>query len=316
MQSLLEADPLSHPRPQIKDFVYIVDKVRTRSCLPTRGRARRSSTDEPSSPSLPLSLPPPLSLPTHSSTTPRPYNTLSQVENNPAIVTSAAGVVHPAWAGRYDLRSNAFTPMDLVSNAFCAGGIVLGNGSWVNVGGNARVTTLGVGVAENAPNPYGSQDGGKAVRMFTPCGDDDCAWTDDVNAMPTASRWYPTVETLPTGDAIIIGGGASPPRRRPPRSRSRTNSRSCRALRQLRQHASRPAERAVGRVLAVEGRAVQPELPRGDDAGQPLPAHVAHERWPPLHAGASSSTGLRRCRDPARRRRRSKFLDVPQQRPC
>ncbi|GAA5839666.1 hypothetical protein JCM9279_005134 [Rhodotorula babjevae] len=131
---------------------------------------------------------------------------VDKVENNPSTVTTPSGVVHPAWAGRYDLRSNEFTPMDLISNSFCAGGVVLGNGSWVNVGGNARVTTLGVGVAENAANPYGSQDGGKAVRMFTPCGDDDCAWTDDVNAMPTASRWYPTVETLPTGDAIIIGG--------------------------------------------------------------------------------------------------------------
>ncbi|GAA5927266.1 hypothetical protein JCM3775_002499 [Rhodotorula graminis] len=131
---------------------------------------------------------------------------VDKVENNPANVTTASGVVHPAWAGRYDLRSNEFTPMDLISNAFCAAGNVLGNGSWVNVGGNARVTTLGVGVAENAPNPYGSQDGGKAVRMFTPCGDGECPWTDDVNAMPTASRWYPTVETLPTGDAIIIGG--------------------------------------------------------------------------------------------------------------
>lgn len=33
-------------------------------------------------------------------------------------------------------------------------------------------------------------------------------WTDHVNSMPL-SRWYPTVETLETGDAIIIGGEVS-----------------------------------------------------------------------------------------------------------
>ncbi|BGP52027.1 hypothetical protein JCM10450v2_007998 [Rhodotorula kratochvilovae] len=131
---------------------------------------------------------------------------VDKVENNPSTVTSPSGVSHPAWAGRYNVNTNEFTPMDVISNAFCAGGIVLGNGSWVNVGGNARVTTLGVGIPEGGENPYGSVDGGKAVRMLTPgCGDASCEWTDDVGAMPL-SRWYPTVETLPTGDAIIIGG--------------------------------------------------------------------------------------------------------------
>jgi len=98
--------------------------------------------------------------------------------------------------------------MDLVSNSFCSGSNVLGNGSWINVGGNARVTAGGVGIPQGGANPYGSADGGKAVRMFTPCGDaSDCAWTDDVGAMPI-SRWYPTVETLEDGTALIIGGGA------------------------------------------------------------------------------------------------------------
>ncbi|GAA6053897.1 hypothetical protein JCM3770_005322 [Rhodotorula araucariae] len=131
---------------------------------------------------------------------------VDKVENNPATVTSTSGVTHPAWAGRYDVNTNEFTPMDVVSNAFCAGGNVLGNGSWVNVGGNARVTTLGFGIPEGGDNPYGSVDGGKAVRMLTPgCAGGSCEWTDDIGAMPL-SRWYPTVETLPTGDAIIIGG--------------------------------------------------------------------------------------------------------------
>ncbi|TNY21582.1 glyoxal oxidase N-terminus-domain-containing protein, partial [Rhodotorula diobovata] len=137
---------------------------------------------------------------------PRLLPWLLQVENNPVNVTSSSGVVHPAWAARYDLRSGETTPMDLVSNSFCSGSNVLGNGSWINVGGNARVTAGGVGIPQGGANPYGSADGGKAVRMFTPCGDaSDCAWTDDVGAMPI-SRWYPTVETLEDGTALIIGG--------------------------------------------------------------------------------------------------------------
>jgi hypothetical protein len=39
-----------------------------------------------------------------------------------------------AWASEYDLATNTFRTMDVVSNSFCAGGTVLGNGTWLNVG--------------------------------------------------------------------------------------------------------------------------------------------------------------------------------------
>ncbi|GAA5822519.1 hypothetical protein JCM5353_005467 [Sporobolomyces roseus] len=126
---------------------------------------------------------------------------IDKTENNPAQVAG-----HPAWAVSYDIESNTYRPQDVISNAFCAGGTVLGNGSYLNVGGNAAVQANGAGVvADSAENVYGNVDGGKAIRMINPCDDDSCQWTDDVNAMPL-SRWYPTVETLPDGSAIIIGG--------------------------------------------------------------------------------------------------------------
>ncbi|GAA6020705.1 hypothetical protein JCM11491_000522 [Sporobolomyces phaffii] len=125
---------------------------------------------------------------------------VDKTENNTAQVNG-----HPAWAVSYDLDTNTYRPQDIVSNAFCAGGTVLGNGSYLNVGGNAAITALGIGLAPGSPNPYGNIDGGKAIRMITPCDDDSCEWTDLVDAMPL-SRWYPTVETLPDGTAIIIGG--------------------------------------------------------------------------------------------------------------
>jgi hypothetical protein len=43
---------------------------------------------------------------------------------------------HPAWATEYDVETDTFRPMDVVTNSFCAGGGVLGNGTWLNVGGN------------------------------------------------------------------------------------------------------------------------------------------------------------------------------------
>ncbi|GAA5918264.1 hypothetical protein JCM1841_002135 [Sporobolomyces salmonicolor] len=128
---------------------------------------------------------------------------VDKVENNTAQVGG-----HPAWAVAYNIDTNTFRPMDIISNSFCAGGTALGNGSYLNVGGNAPVTAQGVAIlagATGAANPYDNVAGGKAARLLTPCDDDSCEWTDDVDFMPL-SRWYPTVETLPTGDAIIIGG--------------------------------------------------------------------------------------------------------------
>jgi hypothetical protein len=117
---------------------------------------------------------------------------IDKTENNPARVNG-----HPAWAVSYDIETNNFRAQDIVSNTFCAGGTALGNGSYLNVGGNAAVTALGVGVAPGGPNSYGSVesrhaledprflpvgprrniDGGKAIRMITPCDDDSCTST-------------------------------------------------------------------------------------------------------------------------------------------
>ena len=42
--------------------------------------------------------------------------------------------------------------MDIITNTFCAGGTVLGNGTWLNVGGNQGVKQGG--------DPADSQNGG------------------------------------------------------------------------------------------------------------------------------------------------------------
>ena len=142
-------------------------------------------------------------------------------------VTTPQGVTRPAWGSYYDLYSNSATPMSVMSNTFCAGGMSLANGSWAVFGGNQPVTYEGVAVNDkvNNPtgaNPYSDADGGDAIRMLTPCDDDSCPWEEGGAALtmtvgqtygsliPADStqgkRWYPTIEALGDGSLIILGG--------------------------------------------------------------------------------------------------------------
>ena len=62
--------------------------------------------------------------------------------------------------------------MDIVTNSFCAGGIALGNGTWLNVGGNQPVVPGG-GTADANGGAYHDPDGGKSYveRVLpSPCG--------------------------------------------------------------------------------------------------------------------------------------------------
>ncbi|OCF30659.1 glyoxal oxidase [Kwoniella heveanensis CBS 569] len=140
---------------------------------------------------------------------------LDKTENNPIEITGKYGT-HPAWATEYDIETNEYRTMDVFSNTFCAGGGVLGNGTWVVFGGNQPVTTGGVASTDAAA--YSDTDGGTAIRMLNPCTDESCEYiqgetsylTTDANTggwlQMTGRRWYPMVEALPDGSLIIIGG--------------------------------------------------------------------------------------------------------------
>ncbi|KAF8199812.1 copper radical oxidase [Mycena galopus ATCC 62051] len=122
---------------------------------------------------------------------------LDKVENNAAQIDG-----HPAWASEYALGANTARPMNAITNTFCAGGTVLGNGTWINIGGNSAVTYGGA--ATSGSGPYDDPDGGKSIRTLIPCDDYSCDWVKAQTM--TTRRWYPTVETLEDGTAIIIGG--------------------------------------------------------------------------------------------------------------
>ncbi|KAJ7745446.1 glyoxal oxidase, partial [Mycena maculata] len=133
---------------------------------------------------------------------------LDKVENNKAQIDG-----HPAWASEYALGANSQRAMDAITNTFCAGGTVLGNGTWINIGGNQAVTYGGDAAASSSgAGPYDDPDGGKSSPLFLltffreliPKDDGKCEWT--LGPSMTTRRWYPTVETLQDGSAIIIGG--------------------------------------------------------------------------------------------------------------
>ena len=44
------------------------------------------------------------------------------------------------------------------------------------------------------------------MRFLDPCDDQSCDWLDDAAMYMTSRRWYPTLETLEDGSAMIFGG--------------------------------------------------------------------------------------------------------------
>ncbi|KAK4703171.1 hypothetical protein P7C70_g3046, partial [Phenoliferia sp. Uapishka_3] len=127
------------------------------------------------------------------------------------VSTGQASKARPldCWATEYDLTSNTFRSLDIKTNSFCAGGNLMGNGSWLSVGGNNAVTTMGVsdsteGLKEGT-GAYDDYSGGRATRVITPCANQTCTWTEDIDGIPL-NRWYPTLETIEDGSVMIIGG--------------------------------------------------------------------------------------------------------------
>lgn len=125
---------------------------------------------------------------------------VDKTENNPWQIKD-----HPAWASEWSISSRQTRVMDAVTNTFCAGGTVLGNGTWLNVGGNQAVTYEGAAALSQAGGPpYDDPDGRQSIRLLNPCDNGNCDWI--LGQPMTTARWYPTLETLEDGSAIIIGG--------------------------------------------------------------------------------------------------------------
>lgn len=82
---------------------------------------------------------------------------------------------------------------------------MLGNGTWVNAGGNQAVTYGGnAASSQTGRGPYRDPDGRNSIRLLDPCQDGKCNWILSQNQID--QRWYPTLETLEDGSIIILGG--------------------------------------------------------------------------------------------------------------
>lgn len=125
---------------------------------------------------------------------------VDKVENNRAHIAG-----HPAWASEWTLGNDTQRPMDAITNSFCAGGNVLGNGTWLNVGGNQGVSYGGLAAAsQTGGGPFNDPDGRQSIRLLDPCDDGNCEWVLSPDKID--QRWYPTLETLEDGTMIILGG--------------------------------------------------------------------------------------------------------------
>ncbi|KAL2942420.1 Aldehyde oxidase GLOX, partial [Bienertia sinuspersici] len=85
----------------------------------------------------------------------------------------------------YDIATNSFRPLMINTDTWCSSGSVLPDGTLVQTGGY--------------------NDGDRAVRTFTPCGDDSCDWIEYPSYL-FERRWYATNQILPDGSVFIIGG--------------------------------------------------------------------------------------------------------------
>jgi len=107
---------------------------------------------------------------------------------------------HSAWGGLWDLQTNTASPLNLITDTFCASGAFLSNGSMVSVGGME---------VEN-PNLDPDQDGRMSIRIFEPCASpsgEGCTIFENVTTHHlAANRWYTTAVRIFDGSLLIVGG--------------------------------------------------------------------------------------------------------------
>ncbi|SCV67311.1 BQ2448_5957 [Microbotryum intermedium] len=127
---------------------------------------------------------------------------IDKTENNRS--TDAQFYEIRQWGTEYRLKDNTYRAMNVQTNTFCAGGNLLANGFWINVGGNQAVDKRGR-TTGNKKGKYQEEPGGRAIRTLLPKLDGTAEWVEDEFGMPV-NRWYPYVEIMGNGSAMIIGG--------------------------------------------------------------------------------------------------------------
>ncbi|WCJ21794.1 glyoxal oxidase-related protein [Euphorbia peplus] len=84
----------------------------------------------------------------------------------------------------YDVASNTFRPLTILTDPWCSSGSVDADGTLVQTGGDKK--------------------GERVIRTFSPC--DDCDWIELDSPRLFNRRWYSSSQVLPDGRIIIVGG--------------------------------------------------------------------------------------------------------------
>ena len=128
---------------------------------------------------------------------------MDKVEGNPTKLPSGK----PAWASIVNLTDASVRPVEANTNAFCASGAVLPNGTWIVAGGNNAVTEGGID-ATTTNNVYQSTDGRKTMRLLDTLNvaPTDLSWQDNGSLQMASRRWYPGLEVLADGSLLLVGG--------------------------------------------------------------------------------------------------------------
>ncbi|KAF8500736.1 glyoxal oxidase precursor [Gautieria morchelliformis] len=115
-----------------------------------------------------------------------------RASNDPLMVNG-----HSAWGALWNLETNTASPLNLVTDSFCASGGFLSNGTMVGVGGNIPAIPQAV-------------DGRMGIRIFEPCTSPSgagCTVFDDPETVHLAeTRWYTSALRIFDGSLMIIGG--------------------------------------------------------------------------------------------------------------
>ncbi|XP_068646560.1 aldehyde oxidase GLOX-like [Aristolochia californica] len=88
-----------------------------------------------------------------------------------------------AHSVEYDVPSNTFRPLMILTDTWCSSGTVATDGRLIQTGG--------------------FNDGDRTARRFNPCV--GCDWEEIPEAL-AVRRWYATNQILPDGRAIVVGG--------------------------------------------------------------------------------------------------------------
>ncbi|KAI0684365.1 glyoxal oxidase N-terminus-domain-containing protein [Earliella scabrosa] len=160
-----------------------------------------------------------LSVPIASAASASPRWSFELLNQNPGIVVQQSVVVsptlallfdrasddplqingHSAWGALWNLETHDVTPINLITNSWCAGGALLSNGTMVSVGGDQQ------GYDGNPVIKPGNQ----AIRIFEPCASpvgEGCTVFEDQAFTLLVERWYPSAIRIFDGSLFIVGG--------------------------------------------------------------------------------------------------------------